>query len=309
MRIVDLFSGIGGFHLGASRVDPTTECVVACDICPRASRVYAAQFGVTPTGDVRALASLPAHDVLCAGFPCQSFSMIGEEKGLRDESRGALIWEVLRLARGARPPCILLENVRRLVTLEGGSVLQAILDELRAIGYTTAHRVLNAMDFGLPQRRQRLFIVAFLDREVAARFEWPLPRAAVRLDALLERDVDDRYFASQYVQDLVHSRRGPKASDPRNRVWITDKGNLVSHRPYALTLRANPSYNNLLIDGKRRFTEREMLRLQGFPDSFGVGECSYTAARALIGNSVPVNVVAAIFESVVCAFSGVPLAA
>ena len=305
MRIVDLFSGIGGFHLAARTADSRTECVLACDICPRARDIYARNFGIEPARDVKELTSLPRHDILCAGFPCQSFSMIGHEKGLQDDQRGALIWETIRLAEASKPPCILLENVRRLATLNGGSVLHAILARLQKIGYSTVVRILNAMQYGLPQRRERLFIVAFLSKDAAARFQWPEPKTVVPLNTLLELHVDQRYYASQYIRDLTFARRGPKAADPQNRVWITDKGNRVSHRPYALTLRADPSYNSLLIDGKRRLTEREMLRLQGFPEDYNMEGLSYTAARALIGNSVPVAVVAAIMESIIVAFSRV----
>lgn len=308
MRIVDLFCGIGGFHVAASRVDPRTECVLACDICRQARQVYERNFGIAPHVDVRALEELPPHDVLCAGFPCQSFSLIGREEGLSAE-RGSLVWDVVRLARTARSPCVLLENVRRLTTLEAGAILRSVLDELHAAGYTTATRVLNAMDYGLPQRRRRVFIVAFLDREAASRFEWPAPRPmeapARALGAVLEAEPGAQYYASKRVQELTHARRGRTASDPANRVWITDKGGLVSHRPYALTLRADPSHNSQLVDGERRFTEREMLRLQGFPDDFDLEGLSYGAAQRLCGNSVPVNVVAAILESIARAFSSV----
>lgn len=305
MRIVDLFSGIGAFHIAASCVDPTTECVLASDICPRARAAYEKNFNVRPEKDVRDLKELPEHDVLCAGFPCQSFSVMGSERGLDDVKRGTLIWETLRLAETVCPPCILLENVRRLSTLEDGAVLKTILNALEQIGYTVRWRVLSAMDYGLPQRRHRLFIVAFWDIEVAERFEWPARRSMVPLEALLESDVHEKYYASDHVRRLTFERRGPNAADKRNRVWITDKGNRVSHRPYALTLRSDPSYNNMLVDGERRFTEREMLRLQGFPEEFDLGGLSYTAARALIGNSVPVPVLSALFESIISAFSGV----
>ena len=305
MRIVDLFSGIGAFHVAAARVDPTTDCVLASDICPRTRAAYEKNFHKRPKNDVRSLEQLPDHDVLCAGFPCQTFSVMGSERGLDDATRGTLIWETLRLAETSRPPCIVLENVRRLSTLHNGAVLERILDALRRIGYTPRWRILSAMDYGLPQRRHRLFIVAFRDGKVAERFEWPAPRPMASLEDLLERDVDDKYFASEHVRALVFRRRGPKAGNERNRVWITDKGNRVSHRPYALTLRSDPSHNSMLVDGQRRFTEREMLRLQGFPEEFDLAGLSYTAARALIGNSVPVPILTGIFESIICAFSGV----
>ena len=305
MRFVDLFSGIGAFHVGAKRVDATAECVLACDICPRARGVYEQNFGVRPEKDVRDLASLPEHDILCAGFPCQSFSAIGREKGLDDPRCGTLIWETLRLAELARPNCILLENVRRLVTLNGGAVLRAILDRLTAIGYTARCKVLNAMDYGLPQRRERLFIVAFRCEGATERFEWPAALELVPLEALLDPVVDKRYYASDRVRRLTYTRRGPRADDAKNRVWITDKGNRVSHRPYALTLRSDPSHNNMLVDGERRFTEREMLRLQGFPDDFRLDGIGYTGVRALVGNSVPVPVVAAVIASVLSALSTV----
>lgn len=159
MRTVELFAGIGGFRLAADGLGWRT--VWANDLCPRACRVYRERFGgeVLREGDLRDyLAEIPAHDVLTAGFPCQPFSSAGKKKGLRDP-RGTLFEAIASLLVRCRPPTFVLENVKRLLTMEGGSHFATILRALTTAGYRVEWRLLNAMDLGLPQNRQRVFLV------------------------------------------------------------------------------------------------------------------------------------------------------
>ena len=158
LRCADLFSGIGGFHIAAFNLG--MEVVFACDIDPEARRAYQANFGLEPEGDIVELGmqDIPEHDLLFAGFPCQPFSIIGQKKGFNDP-RGEMFFETLRILRVKRPRGVILENVKQLATLDKGRIVRRILDDMEALGYAVDFRILNAMDFGLPQKRERTIIV------------------------------------------------------------------------------------------------------------------------------------------------------
>ena len=149
----DLFCGIGGFHYAAASLG--LRCVFACDIDKDAQAQYAHNFGMKPHGDITQISAdrIPDHDILFGGFPCQPFSIIGKREGLKD-SRGTLIYEVIRILHAKRPQAIVLENVRQLVSIGGGSAIQTIVSALNDAGYACDWRVLNALDYGLPQKRE-----------------------------------------------------------------------------------------------------------------------------------------------------------
>jgi len=165
IRFVDLFSGIGGFRLGLEKASETYKCVWSCDWDKYANRVYRLHFGKENhhTGDVRKVdvSSIPDHDLLCAGFPCQPFSIAGKRKGFQDP-RGTLFFEILRIAEAKKPPLLLLENVRGLLSNNRGQTFYTILRELGRIGYWTEWQVLNSKHFGVPQNRERVFIIGHL---------------------------------------------------------------------------------------------------------------------------------------------------
>lgn len=298
LRFVDLFCGIGGFHLGtraaAAESGFDAECVLACDIDVACQEMYVENFGVQPLGDVRSISaeSIPDHDVLFAGFPCQPFSIIGKMTGFED-ARGTLFFEIARILAAKRPPAFVLENVKMLQSHRRGRTLARILEVLEELGYFPTYRVLNAMDFGLPQKRERLFIVGFAEPR---RFVWPkggIPMLSLR--SILEPDVAPRYYASAAIR---RARRLWHEPDAEPTIWHENKAGNVSKYPYSCALRANASYNYLLVNGERRLTEREMLRLQGFPDSYKI-VCSYAQVRRQAGNAVPVPVVKAVVQQVI----------
>ncbi|GIV02411.1 MAG: cytosine-specific methyltransferase [Fimbriimonadales bacterium] len=298
LRFVDLFCGIGGFHLGiraaAEALGVQAECVMACDIDAECRKMYLANFGFEPQGDVRQIPaeSVPPHDVLLAGFPCQPFSIIGRMSGLAD-TRGTLFFEIARLLDACRPPAFVLENVKMLRNHRRGQTLARILSVLSELGYSTSHRILNALDFGLPQKRERLFIVGF--REPMP-FAWPSGRVPMTpLREILEQDVPPKYYASAAI---VESRRRWHEPDDEPTIWHENKAGNVSKYPFSCALRANASYNYLLVNGERRLTEREMLRLQGFPDNYKI-VCSYAQVRKQAGNAVPVPVVREVLVQVI----------
>ena len=298
LTFADMFCGIGGFHVAASALG--MDCVFACDIDAEARRAYARNFGVEPSGDIAEVVpnDVPDHDLLMAGFPCQPFSIIGEMRGFED-TRGTLFFDLASIIAAKTPPALLLENVRQLSSHDKGRTLRRILAVLTELGYRVDWRILNALDFGLAQKRERTFIVGFLDR--AAPFEWPPPLGEPPpLDTILESDVPDKYFASERIRN---KRRERHRTDLKPAVWHENKGGNVASHPFSCALRAGASYNYLLVDGERRLTPREMLRLQGFPEWFELPG-SYQQIRKQTGNAVPVNVVKSVLASVIRAMSG-----
>lgn len=234
---------------------------------------------------------VPTHDLLFAGFPCQPFSIIGGMRGF-DDTRGTLFFEIARILRAHKPRAFILENVKMLVGHKQGQTLGRIMEVLRELGYSASYRVLNALDFGLPQKRERVLIVGFLE---PSQFMWPQGGVPMKpLAEILEPSVADRYYASEKIR-AARASRHTKGEEPT--IWHENKSGNISKLPYSCALRAGASYNYLLVDGERRLTEREMLRLQGFPESFDpvVG---YGEARKQAGNSVPVPMIEAVMRRV-----------
>jgi len=269
------------------------ECVLSSDIDPDCKRAYAANFGEAPSGDIHAIeaGSIPDHDILLAGFPCQPFSIIGQRKGFED-ARGTLFFEIARILEAKKPQAFVLENVKLLAGHNSGKTLARILEVLRGLGYQTDRRIFNALDFGLPQKRERVFIVGFKNPSA---FEWPKAVLPMRpLKELLEKKVPQEFFASDYIRRKRLAHHQP-TKEPT--IWHENKAGHISVYPYSCALRAGASYNYLLVNGERRLTPREMLRLQGFPDSFKI-VCNYSQTRKQAGNSLPVPVAASVLRQV-----------
>ena len=160
LKFIDLFAGIGGIRLALERAG--SECVFSSEWNEEAQNTYEANFGDRPHGDITKIKNeeFPEHDILAGGFPCQAFSIIGDMKGFAD-TRGTLFFEIERILRARQPRAFLLENVKQLTTHDGGKTFKVILDKLDRLGYFVHWKVLNAMDFGLPQKRERVIIVGF----------------------------------------------------------------------------------------------------------------------------------------------------
>ena len=308
VRFIDLFCGIGGFRVAAQNVcnerDREAVCVFSSDIDPDSQTIYEANFGERPSGDICQIEAsrIPDHDILFAGFPCQPFSIIGTGLGF-DDTRGTLFFEIARILSEKRPAAFILENVKQLVGHDNGRTLQHIVDTLTYLGYQTEYKVLNALHFGVPQKRERVFIVGFREERS---FKFPSCTLRMRpLESILESNVPDFYYASSKIQS---SRRAShEQTYNHHTIWHENKGGHISAYPYSCALRAGASYNYLLVDGERRLTEREMLRLQGFPDSYKIA-CGYAAMRRLTGNSVAIPVVEAVIRAVLDALDAVPTA-
>ncbi|MBS0606930.1 MAG: DNA (cytosine-5-)-methyltransferase [Verrucomicrobia bacterium] len=300
IKFIDLFCGMGGFRIAAEKVlkeiGLKSLCVFSSDIDLDAQKIYQTNFEEAPAGDITTIheTSIPDHDILFAGFPCQSFSICGKMKGFEDV-RGTLFFHIARILKEKRPRAFVLENVKMLANHDGGRTLATILNILTDLGYNVWHQVLNALDFGLPQNRERIFIVG---TRMPDCFSYSLCKVPMQpLIEVLERNVEKRYFASSQIRENRQvAYRGPKHVDPM--IWHENKSGNISAYPYSCAMRAGASYNYLLVNGERRLTEREMLRLQGFPDSYKVVG-SYSIMRKLAGNSLPVPCAASVIKNLI----------
>lgn len=294
---IDLFAGIGGIRIPFQELG--YKCVFSSEWDKAARKTYEANFGETPAGDITKIKAneIPEHQILLAGFPCQSFSIMGKMKGFAD-TRGTMFFEIERILKYHKTPVILLENVKQLTTHDGGRTFKVILEHLDALGYHVKWKVLNALDFGLPQKRERVIIVGFLDKAKAEKFNFDFPQIPYSLDTVLQKDdeVDKSLFASERIRNKrAESVKGKKVFYPS--VWHENKSGNISVLNYACALRTGASYNYLLANGVRRLSARELLRLQGFPDSYKI-VVSYQEIRRQTGNSVAVPMIRAVANKI-----------
>lgn len=268
-----------------------SECVFSSDIDTFCQDSYEANFGERPFGDITEVDEkmIPDHDILFAGFPCQPFSIIGQMKGM-DDTRGTLFFDIARIIKEKRPKAFILENVKQLVGHDQGKTLKVILQALKNLGYHVQYSVLNALDYGLPQKRERVLIVGHSEPIM---FTYPSPiRPYKPLTEILEKKVAEKHFASEYIRE---KRNDSHKSSYYPSIWHENKSGNICSYPYSCALRAGASYNYLLVNGERRLTPREMFRLQGFPESYKI-VVSDGQARKQAGNAVPVNLVKAVIE-------------
>lgn len=173
MRFIDLFSGLGGFHVGLTKHGH--QCVFACEIDDELRILYSKNHKISPYGDIRniKIESIPEHEILCAGFPCQPFSLAGKKRGAKCPESGKLIQYVIDIAKKHTPQIILLENVPNIITIEEGKFWRYVKSSFERIGYTLDYKVFSPSDFGIPQNRKRVFVVGLKKGGVG--FTWPLP--------------------------------------------------------------------------------------------------------------------------------------
>lgn len=198
MRFIDLFAGLGGFNVALTHLGHT--CVFASEIDGGLRALYAKNFGLRPEGDIRTVdvEDVPPHDILCAGFPCQPFSKAGEQQGFDHPKWGDLFEHVLRIVRHHLPAYIMLENVPNLEWHDSGRTWEKIRAELESLGYYVLKHRLSPHHYGIPQIRERLFIVC--SREPLVRFEWPTPRRTqLSIEKVLEADPPDAHALSAQV--------------------------------------------------------------------------------------------------------------
>lgn len=296
---IDLFAGIGGIRLGFEAVGG--KCVFSSEFDKDACTTYKANFGDYPFGDITKIDAdnIPDFDILLAGFPCQAFSIIGKKEGFKDETRGTLFFEIERILKAKKPRAFMLENVRNLVAHDKGKTFKVIMSHLEALGYTVYAKVLNALDYGCIQKRERIIIVGFLDK---VSFSFPKKEINhMTLSDVLEQDVAAKYYVKPEIRDSRLKRLKDK-NYPKPYISHENMAGSITPHPYSSCLRAGASANYILINDERRPTEREMLRLQGFPDSYRV-VLPYSKVKKQCGNSVAVPVIKAVAKQMIKALN------
>jgi DNA (cytosine-5)-methyltransferase 1 len=306
-KFIDLFAGIGGFHLALEGLGG--ECVFSSEIDDQARRTYHDNFGIFPFGDIRDITGpeknddmirwgIPDHTILAGGFPCQPFSLagvssrnhLGHEHGLKDKAKGTLFFDICRIINVKKPEVVFLENVKNIISHDKGRTFQIIRDTLEnELGYSFFSAVLSSETL-VPQKRKRCFIVAF--REKVDDFQFPsLDGAPIALSTILETDVDEKYTLSDRGW-AGHVRRTRE-----NKL----KGNGFSAVEADLSKPANTLVARYYKDGKeclipqkgknpRMLTPRECARLQGFSEDYIIHP-TRTAAYKQFGNAVTVPLV------------------
>lgn len=297
--LIDLFAGIGGIRLPFNELG--YKCVFSSEWDKHAQQTYLANFGEKPFGDItleETKKHIPKHfDLLLAGFPCQAFSIMGKMKGFAD-TRGTMFFEVATILKRHQPEAILLENVKQLTTHDKGKTFGTILRILEELGYHSKWKILNAIDFGLPQKRERVIIVGFRSKKRSEAFDFCFDKVQYDLKSILEDDslVDPSLFASDKIlQNRQKQTEGKNLFYPS--VWHENKAGNVSVLDHACALRTGASYNYLLINGYRRPSSRELLRLQGFPDNYKIA-VSHSEIRRQTGNSVAVPMIRAVAQKI-----------
>lgn len=307
MKVCSLFSGIGGIDLGF--IQAGFDIVWANEFDHNAAKTYRHNFGSEHLieCDIKSVKAedIPDFDVLVAGFPCQSFSLAGKQKGFEDP-RGNLFFEIERIVKVKRPKVVFLENVANLLEHDDGKSFLVVYNTLVPYGYTFKYRVMDSMDYGnIPQRRPRIFIVAFLDYEKCEMFQFPnKTKLTTHINDILIRSVkhDDIYYYnenSDYYEDLRNV-----VTDKSALYRIYDSG--VSKKAHYIcpTLLANmgtfPDRVPIILDdyGIRKITPYECLELQGFPKKYRFPKIPMASAYKQCGNSVVVPVIRRIAEKI-----------
>jgi DNA (cytosine-5)-methyltransferase 1 len=298
MKFIDLFAGIGGMRLPFEILGG--KCVFTSEIDKFARQTYEANFTGEVAGDITKIKEeeIPGHDLLLAGFPCQSFSQAGLKKGFGD-TRGTMFFEVARILAHHKPNYFLLENVKGLKNHDGGQTLKVMLNILSNLGYKTHCKVLNAKDFGVPQNRERIFLVGTRGANLSYSFPKPTNKL-VKLGDILQRQVEDKYTLSDKLW-RGHQDRKAKAL-AKGYGFGYSLFNAQSPYSNSITARYYKDGSEILIaqeDNKnpRRLTPREAANLQGFPGSFKI-PVSDTQAYKQFGNSVAVPVIMSLAKQI-----------
>ncbi len=316
---IDLFAGIGGFRIALQNLGG--ECVFSSEWDEQAQRTYYANYGEVPFGDITKDSTknfIPeGFDVLCAGFPCQAFSLAGKRLGFA-ETRGTLFFDVAEILRRRQPKAIFLENVKGLAIHDGGKTLKVILNTLNEVGYVVPDpQIVNAMYFGVPQHRERIYIVGFRkDLGISKEdFVYPEQKEVSKhwIDVREENPVPAKYYLStQYMTTLEnHKARHAAKGNGFGYEIIADDGvanaivvggmgrerNLVIDKRQKDLTPTTKIKGTVNTEGVRRMTPREWARLQGYPDNFRIVVADASAYKQF-GNSVAVPAIQATAEQI-----------
>ena len=320
---IDLFCGVGGIRLGME--SQGFECIFSCDINTECQKTYLENFGELPLGDIKTIDAkdIPTHEILCAGFPCQPFSISGKQKGFED-IRGTLFFEICRIIDKKKPEVVFLENVKHLVHHDGGRTLSVILHNLEELGYSVSWRVLNGADYGVPQNRERIIIIAstlgtfdfdkiekkerkplvnFLDAD--GDFEYLDPKDYTLIPDPKEQPNSGLIFVGYRNKSIRKAGVRPgtehlsRVHKQPNRIYSVN-----GIHPTLPSQESSGRYWVLLNDNRvRKLTLNECWRIMGFPESYkkisSVGE-----QYKQLGNSVCVPMIEAVAKEIKKQFFG-----
>jgi DNA (cytosine-5)-methyltransferase 1 len=318
-KFIDLFAGIGGFRMALESFGG--KCVFSSEWDKHCQSVYEMNFKEKCDGDIMEISEIdiPSHDILCAGFPCQAFSISGKQRGFED-SRGTLFFEIVRIVKHHKPRLLILENVKNLERHDNGNTLKTILSILDEVGYIVKYKVLNASLFGIPQSRKRIFIIAVLKKHSKQFNNYDIPEGNGKKSSLGDlilpnSKIEERCFYNNIDLNIYKDNDNKIKPDMFDiygqkpiRLGIVNNGGqgerIYSIKGHAITLSAYgggvfSKTGGYLIDGKvRKLNPRECARLTGFPNSFVLQE-NINQCWKQFGNSVVVDVVQEIILSLI----------
>jgi len=306
LKFIDLFAGIGGFRIALEKHG--AKCVFTSEWDKEAQKTYHENFGEIPQGDITKIdeKNIPKHDIICGGFPCQAFSISGKQQGFKD-ARGTLFFDIARIAKHHQPKVLFLENVKNLTKHYHGNTLKVILRILDEIGYDAFYQVLVASHYGVPQARERIYIVAFRKDLGVTYFYFPKPTyKKIYVKDILE---DDEITAEHIInrKDIKFWERDQTPQLKPIQIGQINNGGqgerIYSVNGHAITLSAYGGgaagkTGAYLVNGKiRRLSPRECARVQGFPEWFKI-PVSKSQTYKQFGNSISVPVVESIYSQI-----------
>ena len=303
-KFIDLFAGIGGIRLGFQNIfKEKASFIFSSEIDKHAQNTYNLNFQEIPHGDITKIdeKNIPPHDIILAGFPCQAFSVAGHRKGFED-TRGTLFFDVLRIAQYHKPKVLFLENVKGFVGHDKGNTFKVVKASLEELGYNVYTEVLNTKDFGIPQNRERIYIIAFLD---TVDFEFPkAQKKEITIHSCLEDEVSEKYYYngkplySKIKDDVVN----PNAVYQWRRKYVRENKSNVCP---TLTANMGTGGHNvpIIIDSKgiRKLTPKECGNFQGFPNDYKLPSFADSHLYKQFGNSVSINVIEQLAQKILMA--------
>lgn len=314
LKFIDLFCGLGGFRIAFEKLG--CQCVFSSDIDKYVRETYFKNFGEYPAGDITKIdeKDIPDHDILCAGFPCQPFSIGGKRLGF-DDTRGTLFFDVLRILREKRPMVFFLENVSGICSQDNGNTLKTILGCLEDIGYIPIFKTINAKDVGYPQNRNRWYCVGFNKDyfpQITKDYKFSFPtkkELKYTIDSLIDNEVENTYLITETANKNIEAHiKAFKESDRYNDNHILIANEIRRSRcnfrcdgvSPCLTAKMGTGGNNIpvIVSDKRVLTERECLRIMGFPDTYEIRK-SFHQSYKQIGNSVVVPIITDIAKELI----------
>ncbi len=315
IKFIDLFCGLGGFRIGME--SNGAECVFSSDNDKYVSKVYENNFKEDPFLDITTFDEkyIPDHDILCAGFPCQAFSIGGHRKGF-DDTRGTLFFDVLRILKEKKPHSFFIENVRGITNHDSGNTISVIRNQLDIADYNIYETIMNTYDYGLPQNRERWYCVGFKKKLEIKKFKFPKRKKLnVFLEDIINKDIEDHKIsdiALKHVKNNIKKFYDKKSSQlsyikknkkkftivteaRRTRASIRKDG--ISP---CLTAKMGTGGNNvpIIYELERKLTVNECLSLMGFPNNYKLKE-NYSRSYKQIGNSICVNIVKSIGKEII----------